>query len=88
MLFVRLYISMYDVTDGTSDVIVISLIRSRRSTSLLLTRSFLLSKHVLGSYTFTNINKHVFKIHMCLLRTHSVPQVFFSACLGGILPYL
>ena len=27
------------------------------------------SKHILGTYTFTNINKHVFKIHMCLLRT-------------------
>ena len=57
------------VYDGTSDVIVISQIRSRRSTSLLLTRSCLLSKHVLGMYAFTNVSKHVFKIRMCLLRT-------------------
>ena len=41
--------------DGTSDVIVISYIRSRRSTSLLLTQSSLLSKYVLGAYKFTNI---------------------------------
>ena len=48
---------------------VISQIRSHRYTSLLLTRSFLLSKHVLGTYTFTNVSKHAFKIRMCLLRT-------------------
>ena len=60
---------MYDGTDGTFDVIVISYIRSRRSTSLLLTQSCLLSKHVLGMYTFTNVSKHVFKIHICLLGT-------------------
>ena len=28
----------------------------------------LTSKQVVGKYTFTNISKHVFKIHMCLLR--------------------
>ena len=60
---------MYGGTDGNSDVIVISYIISRRSTSLILTRSCLLSKHVLGMYTFTNVSKHVFKILMCLLRT-------------------
>ena len=60
---------MYNGTDGTSDVIVISYIISRRYTSLLLTRSSLLSKHVLGMYTFTNVSKQVFKIRMCLLRT-------------------
>ena len=58
-----------DVYDGTSDVIVISQIRSRRYTSLLLTQSCLLSKHVLCTYTFTNVSKHVFQIRMCLLRT-------------------
>ena len=26
----------------------------------------LTSKHVLGLYTFTNVSKHVFKIHMCV----------------------
>ena len=26
-------------------------------------------KHVLSTYTFTNVTKHVFKIRMCLLRT-------------------
>ena len=60
---------MYDGTDGTYDVILISYIRSRRYTSLLITRSFLLSKHVLGMYTFTNVSKHVFNICMCLLQT-------------------
>ena len=60
---------IYDVYDGTSDEIFISWIRYRRSTSLLLTRSCLLSKHLIGMYTFTNVIKHVFKIRMCLLRT-------------------
>ena len=68
MIFVRLYISMYIGTDGTSYVIVIDYIRSRRSTSLILTRSCLLIKHVIGTYTFTNVSKHIFKIRMCLLR--------------------
>ena len=60
---------MFDDTNGIFDEIVISHIRSCRSTSLLLTRSFLLSKHVLGTYTFTNVKKHIFKIRMCLLHT-------------------
>ena len=62
-------IGVYDGAGGTSDVIVISQIRSRRYTSLLLNHSCLLSKHVLGTYTFNNVSKHVLKIRMCLLRT-------------------
>ena len=61
---------MYDGTDGTSDVIVISPIRSCRSTSLPLTRSCLPSKHVLGMYMFTNVSKNLYKIRMCLIRTY------------------
>ena len=30
----------------------------------------LTSKHVLGTYTFTNVSTHIFKIRMCLLRTY------------------
>ena len=32
-------------------------------------QTMLTSKHVIGTYTFTNVSKHVFKIHMHLLRT-------------------
>ena len=65
----NMYKSMYDGTVGTFDGIVISYIRSRRSTSLIITRSYLLSKHVLGTYMFTNVSEHVFKICMCLICT-------------------
>ena len=60
---------MHYGADDTDDVIVISSIRSFRSNELLLTRSCLLSKHVLGTLTFTKVSKHVFKIRMCLLPT-------------------
>ena len=68
-MLVRWNISVYDGADGTSDVIVKSSIICCRSTSLLLTRSCLISKHELGMYAFTNVSKHVFKIRMCLPQT-------------------
>ena len=48
-MLVRWCISVYDGTDSTSDVIVISSIISFRSNSLILNRPCLLSKHVLGT---------------------------------------
>ena len=60
---------MYDGTEGTFDVIMISYIISRKGLLHYFLPIMLTSKHVLGTYMFANISKHVFKIRICLLRT-------------------
>ena len=68
MLLLDVVKSMYKDTGGTLYVIMIYQIDIVANLLHYFYSIIITSKNLLGTYTFTNISKHVFKICLCLLR--------------------